>query len=249
MLQKKIRNNIYSSGPKGSRLLILPSGKEIKWSYWIRAYEWDRTNPLQIHQKLTSKHLYLTPTSKMTNGLAEEALNKDMLQLMLEFRISEGVNGTHLDGVIELLHQTSEIIEIFRDSRPLTSDTDPRLSKLRKAHKWFLDWEAAVMSESELTVPEKNHRLITDKTRYDIASCIIGFEELCQMRHAHAPGSSIVPSRLNSDVLENIFSQQRGIHNGTNTNPDYVTYKQTVNSIILNNKESVNQDSRKYVCI
>jgi hypothetical protein len=38
---------------------------------------------------------------------------------------------------------------------------------------------------------------------------------------------------VNSDVVENVFSQQRGLHNGANTNPSYLTYSRSINTIVL----------------
>jgi hypothetical protein len=74
---------------------------------------------------------------------------------------------------------------------------------------------------------------MSDKTRQDLASCIIGFEEVCFRHFKQFPGCTLVPSRMNSDVLENVFSQQRGLHNGANTNPNLITYMKTNNSITL----------------
>ena len=48
-----------------------------------------------------------------------------------------------------------------------------------------------------------------------------------------APGGSINPSTINSDCIENQFCQQRGIHNGNNTNPSYNTFRSTQNAMIM----------------
>lgn len=45
--------------------------------------------------------------------------------------------------------------------------------------------------------------------------------------------ASIIPCRLNSDVIENIFCQQRTLLNGANTNPTYLGYCYSMNSVIL----------------
>jgi len=45
--------------------------------------------------------------------------------------------------------------------------------------------------------------------------------------------SSIVPNRINSDIIENVFCQQRGLYNGNNTNPTYLNYCRTMNAVIL----------------
>ena len=49
----------------------------------------------------------------MRNHLAEEVLNKDMLNLMLEYKTSLAHQGEVLNGVIELLRNTSKMIEVF----------------------------------------------------------------------------------------------------------------------------------------
>ena len=46
-------------------------------------------------------------------------------------------------------------------------------------------------------------------------------------------GPAITPGLINSDIVENIFCQQRATYNGGNTNPTAQQYKTTLNSIIL----------------
>ena len=43
----------------------------------------------------------------------------------------------------------------------------------------------------------------------------------------------IITKKINSDVIENIFCQQRGVCNGNNTNPTYYQYLNNINTIIL----------------
>jgi hypothetical protein len=61
---------------------------------------------------------------------------------------------------------------------------------------------------------------------------ILGFEELCKLRFKKT-NASVIPSRLYSDVVENVFCQQRTLHNGANTNPTYLNYCYAMNSVIL----------------
>ena len=230
---KKIRNNMFSSGPHGTRYLMLPTGKAIEWQHWVKAYSWDQKSPIQIHRKLSKEHIDLNSKTKMRNHLAEQVLDKDMLQLMLEFQKSEGANGCHLDGTIQLISATSEIISFFRDTRPLLSPDDVRMDKIQAALTWFLEWEQTILSDSDLTAPQRNRKLMSDKTRDDLASCVHGFQELCLMWLKKFPDNSLYQHRINSDVLENSFCQQRGLHNGANTNPNLLTYSKTNNSITL----------------
>ena len=46
-------------------------------------------------------------------------------------------------------------------------------------------------------------------------------------------GSSVMPSRINTDIVENCFSQQRSQKHGSNTNPTYLQYSKGVNSVLL----------------
>lgn len=44
---------------------------------------------------------------------------------------------------------------------------------------------------------------------------------------------NLIPSRVNSDIIENIFCQQRAIYNGANSNLNYNEYRTGITSIIL----------------
>ena len=81
-------------------------------------------------------------------------------------------------------------------------------------------------------IENKEKHLISFQTREDIVSLLIGFDELCSEKFKKSFGS-ITPNRVNSDAIENLISQQRGLHNGANTNPNYLTFSRSVNSIIL----------------
>jgi hypothetical protein len=56
----------------------------------------------------------------------------------------------------------------------------------------------------------------------DIISAMLGFEELCTYKLKKS-NASIIPNRVNSDVIENIC-QQRTMHNGANANPTYLDF-------------------------
>ena len=84
----------------------------------------------------------------------------------------------------------------------------------------------------KLSKAERGKRLLSEKLRFDMSSMIIGFYEVCNIAFTRFPGSTISPSRTNSDLVENIFCQQRG-RNGQNTNPTYSQYGPTMNGIIL----------------
>lgn len=228
-LIKKIRNNINKSGKLDSYKRHLKfKGHFIHWEHFVNAYYWDIShNPFPIYHKLRQEHFQLTSDSKMRNSLAEDVLNKDMLHLMKCYADSLTCGSEHLKTTIELLEKTSLLIANFRDSRPIREIGDLRLIENDTVLQWFKEWESDILSDKD-----KEKHLISHQTRADICSLIIGFRELCEYR-LRTSSCSIVPSRLNSDIIENVFCQQRGLHNGNNTNPTYLNYCRTMNTVIL----------------
>ena len=108
---------------------------------------------------------------------------------------------------------------------------DIRLTHLRSVAKWFEEWEKDVMSLS-LDNKQKNCALLSRETRDDTQCCIIGFISMCQLA-IEKHGNTVVPSMVNSDVIENTFCQQRATNHGANTHPDYRSYTYGINNIIL----------------
>ena len=98
---KKIRNNIEKSSDRagqGTRCLLI-DGHKILWEDFKKCYEWDQeSHSLPIHQKLTHCHFQLDPASKMRNFLAEDVLNKRMLELM-EVMIANKIYFTTLEPI------------------------------------------------------------------------------------------------------------------------------------------------------
>jgi hypothetical protein len=67
----------------------------------------------------------------------------------------------------------------------------------------------------------------------DMESLLLTFPEVCKKHLSEYPTGRIIPSRFNSDVIENHFCQVRGLHNGNQTHPNYASYCHTVNGIVL----------------
>ena len=179
---KKIRNSILSSGPSGTRLLKF-DGHMVVWAQWQDAYQWDRRNPLQIHHRLTHEHVYLDSASKMRNHLAEDVLDANMLQLFFERAESMGSGGASLSGCIALLKQTSRLIAIFHDPRPISVPSDDRLAQLITIGGWFKDLETTIMAETSLSGKAKRAMLLSPETREDTESSILGCVSLVEHRY------------------------------------------------------------------
>ena len=179
---KKIRNNILASSPTGTRQLRIHD-HDVMWSHWQDAYQWDRRNPLQIHNNLKHDHLYLDSASKMRNRLAEDVLDINMLQLFMERAESMGDRGASLCGCIALRQQTSQLISIFRDQRPITVTSDDRLGKLVAIARSFTGWQDSVMADTTIaSTKTKRSQLLSTETRDDTQSSIMGFVALVQHR-------------------------------------------------------------------
>ena len=234
---KKIRNSLFASGPdeEHKRSLLHPSGN-IYWEYFTKAFTWDcNTHYLRIHRKLTNDHFNLNSYLKMRNHLAEQVLNSDMLILFLEYQKSLNSDmlilfleyqkslsdPTILDAVIELVTQTSKLVTIFRSHSPIMSMEDPRLAELSSVVDYFHSWNLFTEKERK-KYKRKKEFFITTESYLDLQSCINGFLALCQEQVATSP---IIPAIINSDVVENIFCQQRAIYNGPNTHPDALQYR------------------------
>jgi len=232
-LIKKIRNSLLSSGIKDQhqRLLTI-DGCTINWQMWIDAYHWDRNcHSFPIHHKLTDEHLFPNNAQKMRNKLAFETLNDDMLHLMKSYQRSLSDAGQQaLSAVIQLLEHVSFLVSFFTDERPVKDLCDERMDKLTLCYNWFKSWEKQIC-QSE-TVSKRYKTLMTMETREDLDFMYYGFMSLTKMciEEIH---TEIVPARLNSDIIENVFCQQRGLYHGATTHPTYNSYRTGINSVIL----------------
>ena len=221
---KKLRNNLLKSGVKKSHpRCIQLSGKSIVWQQWLDAVKWDRdSNSQRIHYKVTEAHLNPSSTEKMRNELAQDMLGAEALHLMTVYQATLH-NKSALDSTIEFLEKTNEVIKIFSDSKPVKTTSDPRIRTLKSILDWFVKWRSSVPSTS----------FFSRECADDFENMLVTFPEICRIHLADFPHSAIVPLRFNSDPVENFFCQQRGIHNGNNTNPTFKEYSSTVNAIVI----------------
>ena len=234
-VMKKLRNNILKSGilPKSTRLLTLPSSYTIQWKMFVDFFEWDQQNALKIHRKLTYEHLHLDSQLKMRNHLAEDVLNSDMFHAMKVYQNSLGEKGQILNGAVELLEQTSKLVDIFRDMRPIKSLDDSRINNLLSVSSWFQQWQCFVMENSDIPQKDKSKKLLSAQCSEDIQSCLQGFIALCSTLLRKTPSMYITPGLVNSDVIENIFNQQRSTYHGANSNPTALQYRRSINSVVV----------------
>lgn len=134
-------------------------------------------------------------------------------------------NGQHLESAIGFLSQTSAVIKIFRDKRPITDPNDQRLEELESVRIWFDNWAKEAKDAKSLP---------SAQCMEDMQAMLFSFQDVCKTHLADFPeGRGVVPARFNSDLVDNHFCQTRGIYGGNLTNPSYAQYCNTVNSVIL----------------
>lgn len=228
---KKVRNNIESSKlehkTSAGRYLV-NEGKSITWDHWEACFNYNFQSGFSVHPKLTEEHIKLTPAAKMRNSLAIEVLNRDMLYLM-KLYLATLQNPENLTSSIRLLEQTSKLVDIFcTRNRPISSLDDNRFEMMHNALNYFKSWEDDV-KKSLMLVASKN--LMTQETRTDINSALHGIISLSKITLNGK--NSLNPGYLNSDIVENLFGQQRGVRNGLNSNPTLAQYGPSNTAIIL----------------
>jgi len=101
--------------------------------------------------------------------------------------------------------------------------SDKRLTENEEVLEWFQKWHDDVPA----------HNFITRECFEDLRSMIIGLKSLVEEKLKHTPLGSLCVNRLNSDIVENVFSSQRGSCNGSNTNPTYQQFCKGSTSVLL----------------
>ena len=234
---KRLRNNVFNSGITSLCTRHLHwKGFPIIWDHWRSAFHWDITcNPemTRLHHKLTKEHIELTSSSKMRNHLAEDCLNDKMWFLMKSYSDSLDEGQRHeITGSINFLSITSQLISFVNNDCTVIHLADERFSVLENTISWFSKWETEVLARTDVdSMLIKKSYLMSNETREDILFCCTSLREI--MKKRIKSGSSVMPSRLNSDIVEIFFGQQRSQNHGSNTNPTYLQYSKGVNSVVL----------------
>lgn len=231
-LIKKIRNSVLSSVfLQSHQRLLTVNGHVIIWKMWIDAFNWDLTNSFRVHHKLSDEHIFPTNSQKMRNKLAFDVLDSEMLNLMKCYSQTLTLAAQiEMESVLQFLQYTSILVSLFTDSRPIKEMSDSRLKLLSECFNWFKAWEKQQISDDDKNKRYKS--LMTMETREDLDFMYYGFMSLVEMC-INEIKTEVVPSRINSDIIENIFCQQRSLYHGATTNPNYNEYRTGVNSIIL----------------
>ena len=98
------------------------------------------------------------------------------------------------------------------------STDDERFAENDQCQEWLERWELEATSTPGVSLTEKRKMFVSDKTKFDVYSMIIGFKVFCHTLFTMYPGSNVFACNTNQDKLENFFVEQRAV-NGQTTNP------------------------------
>ena len=108
----------------------------------------------------------------------------------------QGHEAVYLDRTIEFLSMSSNLIETFSDTRPVSSLDDHRLATNQEVLDYLNKWEMDAQSHTELSKSEIARRILSDKLRFDISSMVTDFHEVCNIALERFPGSTISLFRI-----------------------------------------------------
>lgn len=103
--------------------------------------------------------------------------------------------GGKINGVLQFLTNSSKLITILRDHRPITSSNDDRLVTLQAVHAWFIQWEEYILLQNikgKKTIQKK--MIMSDQTREDLSSAVLGFIKMAKNITERMLPGSIVPA-------------------------------------------------------
>ncbi|XP_078489093.1 uncharacterized protein LOC144746139 [Ciona intestinalis] len=225
-LIKTARNCLYGSKPNGPRLMQRPPFKDyIMWNHFVQTAEMDIGNDLHCLPKLNTNHVYLTPFSKMNVSIAAQTLSRSV---SLELK-NKGFHSTSeyclmFNRFFDLMNTTSNFSKASNpDLRPYTEQSDPRLLWLEEDFlNYFTFWKSSLDENSELTKLQRQKMFISNQTFQALVSTVNAMVGL--IRNLLQMGVSMVCTRrINQDVLEHYFGQQRSIGRRSE-NPDVAQF-------------------------
>ena len=147
----------------------------------------------------------------------------------------------YYDSTIQFLEQSSKLIEVFHSYIPITNLHDDRFDESESVLLWFQNWQAEV-SNAPGTLSERRKMFMSEKTFFDLKSMVLGFRQLCKETFREHSSVFILPWRINTNLVENIFCQQRGLH-GQNDNPRYIQYQNGINSVLMGCRTSTTKSN------
>ena len=110
--------------------------------------------------------------------------------------------GAFLAGTIAFLQNTAKLITIFSGPKclsPIRCMDDQRISEIKQVAAFFQTWEDDIKKTSK----KYTTKLLSAQCREDLQSTCLGFLQVCKQQLRK--GTSVIPGRMNSDVVENVY--------------------------------------------
>ena len=213
-LFKKLRNQLFNSGSEGRHTRKMEiAGQEVVWTHIENALNRDQQAPLRV-TPLTREHVNLDSLTKMKNKLAYDVFHESV-----ERHMATHDNDT-TRGTQEYLRHGRLLFDVYMSSEPMSSPADQRLTNLNIAKDWFQTWREHLRH----AYPDKKTRatrFVAWQTFEDICLSVDGLQGLItymasrQFTAKHGVGHFVTPKRVNQDIIESHFGQQRGACGGS----------------------------------
>ncbi|KAL3864406.1 hypothetical protein ACJMK2_006092 [Sinanodonta woodiana] len=107
---------------------------------------------------------------------------------------------SYLNITIELLENTSKMISIFRDHRPVKNVHDECQQYLYDILQWFTKWRISANNDESIAKGERSKSLLLIQCCDDVESMLVTFSEICKRHLEEFPYGGVVQSRFNIDV-------------------------------------------------
>ena len=246
-LIKTARNCFANSFSHKESRNLKNNGKDISWMHIVMLFNDYCQGELSICPKLTSNHVNLTAFSCMNVRLAAQVLSSTVanaLSLKYDDRVAETVKFIrHMNRFFDIMNVRS--LYEHKHSRnpdvaPFTDPNDARLQWLENDFLgYFQEWKVYVDNiPGDLSKGQRAKMQLSYQTLAGIEITCRSVVNLTRYLLHHFPGSFVLTSRFNQDVLEQHFGHYRH-KGGSNDNPTVkdvnhiVTQLRTVDALAL----------------
>ncbi|CAG8766935.1 27683_t:CDS:2, partial [Dentiscutata erythropus] len=210
-----LKNNISKShtgnSEKKSVREIMYNDYKISWRHFQGVYDHTIKHTTAKATKLTKRHIWLTPWSKMRVDLVEYTLSLNDKNAMVE--IPELMNisqGTQL-----FINYARMYRDITHSRICISSLENPCLNTLKEIKYWFIQGDKEKKNPSQWC---------SSQCQFDLILSINGFLGIIEYVLSEWPNAMIQPRRISQDMLEGLFGTIREMNGDSSTQTDHKEY-------------------------
>ena len=238
-LSKTARNCANHSGfsPKHSRLMW-NDGFYIIWEHFVKIYQADKENDLNILPKIKSEHINLTPHSTMRVYLATQILSATMAAALERFGEGDCTATSVFCKMMDDFFDCMNVRALNEDQlnkKPnlarYESQTDSRFSWLENdLLGYFNDWKASIVKrKGKFTDKDKSKMFISWQTYEGIQMSVHSTSVVVKFLLKEGM-EYVLTERFCQDTIEQYFGHQRSF-GGRGDNPNLYQFGYNNNSI------------------